>query len=465
MTRGKPSVLFEIAIMVGAVLGVGYLIYPGDPAFLSANPHPFWAVVLLIALRYGNPYGAIAGIVCGCLQVGYLLHALKGMSLAEIFHTEGKELIAPMLYVVVGGLVAEAIHSEVKRALFFREESDRLRDRLDSTEQQRAELEAAYRQVEGRIAGQTNTVIALYENLRYFDDLEEREIYRALATVLDRFVGVEETGVWIRGESHRHEEEDQEGETRVLWRHVLGKPGKEGHMPQLARAALRENRILTAREIFGTGAAPPTEGVLAGPIRGGDGGAVAVVTAQRMRFRDLNAQTIRFFELILYWASRSLEREELRITAGGQHVYDDDMGLTSELFFRAVVAKDLFAMKRSGQKASILVCYPEGSLPPRIKRRVRILIAACLRHLVRSSDTTAYLRREDLFVLHLPNTDLFQAKFVRGKLEKRLDTFEIQPHHDDKALRVHYGIHEMNEKTDLDQLIRIASQQRERSAS
>ena len=71
----------EGVLGMGAVVLAGVLLRPEDPLLLTVHPHPLWAIILLVAVRYGNPAGFLCAALSCALHVGGSMW--QGMLLTE----------------------------------------------------------------------------------------------------------------------------------------------------------------------------------------------------------------------------------------------------------------------------------------------------------------------------------------------------------------------------------------------
>ncbi|MHC4887787.1 MAG: hypothetical protein ACYTGH_22125, partial [Planctomycetota bacterium] len=271
MKSRDRKALLELVLMIGALCALGFWQRPEDPFLLEIHPHPFWAIILLSSLRYANPVGLLAGLLCAAAHALGL--SLQGYQFAEAFHLGNLSLLVPFLYPVAGSFVGETIQKYQARASYLQRELKGLGDRYGQLEQQRNQLEAGYRQLEGRVAGENATLLALHDALRRLDALDGRDIYRELLVILHDLLGVEDVGLWLRAGHEGWE---------AFWEEDAGEA-----LPRLAEIALREGRVVAAHEFFAQETVSPRDGVVAGLLQSGEGECVGVIVIRSLRFRDL----------------------------------------------------------------------------------------------------------------------------------------------------------------------------------
>jgi hypothetical protein len=403
--------LIELIILAGAIIGLGHAIRPEDPFLLDFHPHPLWLPVLLIAVRYGQPLGTIAGLLCAGLHLLGL--SVRGLAVEEAFHLDPLALLVPALYVVVGTVIAEWTGSRPYREQYFRQRIQELHERLKASEARRGEMEMAYRQVEGRVAGQANTFISLYESAARLDSLQSEEIYAGLLAILRQYLGVEEAGVWVvdaRGELKRVAPEGRAG----------------GALPPIGRAVLRTASVVTVRDMASRTGAPAPGGLMAGPLRAGDQKVEAIVVVESMSFVGFTRTAEKLFQLLLDWTSRSLATARRLEEAQRRDVQEARLDLRSETYLRSRAEEEIALAVRRGSDLALLACRMPPALAEETRERLQIVLARIFRRLTRVSDVVAYFEDASAFVLLLPDVDAERVKVVRTKLTGAVEGFGFE---------------------------------------
>ncbi len=431
----------EMSAIIAAILAVGLIGKKDDPLLLSVHPHPFWAAVLLIALRYGLSPGAVAGAVCAALQLAAL--QAVGAQMEMSLHLEIGDIAAAALYPLVGVFVGEMIEQHLRRNEALQATIAEQRRRIATAEARRGEIEIAYRQLEGRIAGQTETFSALYDSAKQLDSLEETEIYAGLCRLLQRHLNAERVGIWtiaLDGAVARAE--------------PPGEPSAP--LPEIGRAALRRGAVIDASHLYRDKDEVRDGGLLAGMLRGEGERSIAVVVIEEMSFVGFTPTAVRTFELLLEWASRSLAKAQRLQASRQREIWEDDLDLATPVYLKARAQEELRLAARRQAPAALLTLAWEGPIAAEVCRRLRRVIARLLKHLIRLSDTAAYFTERAAFVIFLPDTDAAGAETVRHKLTAALAAFGITPYGDEQPLRLSWGMAERAGGEDFEQLLQRA---------
>ncbi|MCX7934750.1 MAG: hypothetical protein N3A66_05770, partial [Planctomycetota bacterium] len=435
------SWLIELFAIIAVILTAGLISKKDDPFLLSLHPHPFWAAVLLIALRYGLVPGAIAGGTCAALHLMAL--QVAGAQMEISLHLASGELAAAALYPLVGIFAGEIIEQHLRRADALREIIAEQRQRIATAEARRGEIEIAYRQLEGQIAGQTDTFGALCESAKQLDSLEEKEIYSGLCRLLRRHLSAERVSIWTIAP-----------DGAVACAEPPDAP--PAPLPEIGRAALRCGAVVDASRLYRDRDDAPGGGLLAGMLRSEDQRALAVVVIEDMAFVGFTPTAVRTFELLLDWASRSLARAQ-RLQASRQRaIWEDELDLATPVYLKARSQEELRLAARRRAPASLLILSWEGQIAAEVCRRLCRVIARLLKHLIRLSDTASYFAERSAFVIFLPDTDAAGAETVRCKLANSLAAFGISPYGDGRPLRLAWGMAERGDSEDFEEMLQRA---------
>ena len=433
----------EFVGMAALVLAMGCIISPSDPFLLDVQPHPFWAIVLLVAVRYGSPAGPVAGISCAVLHVLGLW--VVGVRPADLLQMGSTEIVVPLLYVVIGAIVGDTVESHMRRGDYLKGQLKELRDRLNYSESRRTELELAYQQVESRVAGNTDTLLSFYDGLMRMTSTDRREVYRALVELIKRQHRADRCGVWLR-------------QADGSFRREYPEPASDEPVPTVGQVALEEGGVVTAAGLFGQDEdeVDPEAGLMAGLISAGDGEVRAVAVVQSMQFIGYTPTTVKLFGQLLDVASRSVSRATALENAQRSRVEDPSLQVSSEVYLRTRARQELSLAERRGTPASLMLCGLPGGLPASVRNRLIAALAEIVRNQTRSSDTVAYLGDEAALAVFMPDTDGDGCRIVMERLQKRVEWFDFRPPDQTEPLTFGWGRAERNGSAEFDDMLERA---------
>ncbi|MCL2001145.1 MAG: hypothetical protein FWG74_06890, partial [Planctomycetes bacterium] len=189
----NKNLVIELFALSSAILALNHFIFPG--AILSFTPNPLWLIVILASMRHGAPDGFFAGCVAAGLHLWNLTSA--GYSLQELLNLNPETLVTPVLFILVGIYLGETIENIGKRGEHFKEQVDELNRQLEANEIKRLNLERGLIELQKRVAGQTDTLLTVYENFNRLNDARsESEVWTILTDIARRELRAEACGVW-----------------------------------------------------------------------------------------------------------------------------------------------------------------------------------------------------------------------------------------------------------------------------
>lgn len=121
-----------------------------------------------------------------------------------------------------------------------------------------------------------------------------------------------------------------------------------------------------------------------------------------------------------------IERQRLRQMHKSIHLFDNVLGLATEQFFYASMKKELLRVVRTKKISTLLVCSAGTNLTEKLAYRINIVLASCIRNLLRHSDSATFLKDKGYFLMLLPLTDVEQSKIVQNKIQDAVNSLEIE---------------------------------------
>ena len=291
--------LTELFVLTGLLVAAGWFFRPDDPFFIQLRLSPYWLLVLGFSISYGAPTGVIAGLLsAGLYLIGI---ALQGTNLQRLLNLNIAQAFHAMFYVAAGIIVSGRIHLKDQRIREEKEHAATLRDQLAEAEARRLELDQAYRELERKMAAQSESISTFSDNIRQLFAKSEAAVYTALADILQKQLHITDLGIW---------QQNQDG----LYKKIRPRASKDP-LPALGREVLRTRSVQTLRDmLFAHQQISPGDGILAGPLVVNKVNLAAVVVVESIEFQHLNYTGIAIFETYLLWASYALE--ELATVSG-----------------------------------------------------------------------------------------------------------------------------------------------------
>ena len=195
---GGIATFLELGLGLGLLIAINLIWWPARPAFIGIQPHPYWILILPLAVYYGFKHGLMAGGLCAILYLGWTFMASPEPNWLMYFSFER---VAPAFFFVAAGLVLGELRERHRR------EEIELAKRLDQVEDALMELSVAHqslqeakRELELNILSQEQTVQTLYKAADNLRRLNEEAIYPGIVDLLVENVGATQASVYTLGE-------------------------------------------------------------------------------------------------------------------------------------------------------------------------------------------------------------------------------------------------------------------------
>lgn len=386
MKRKLSHYYLEITLLILIIVWFGKQFYPADPLMSRMDLHPFWIVVIMTAVRYGYPLGPVAGVICAALHLlGMHRH---GVDLISAVHLGDSHMLVPVLYIVVGNFLGQAINVHTAKTSYYEKRAIELSRQLDYVRKKTENLESSYRQLESRIAGQTDTFISMYESSRQFESLSIDEIYAGFIALIKKNLKADKVSVFIKNPDNsftkKYPVESDE------------------QLPVLARQAIQKSMVCEAQNTLDSYTGEQC--LVAGPVIV-DNSVAAVVTIDSMPFSEYSFRTIKLFILLLDWTSRSVSKAFHLQEAAREKLFDERLKIESEAYFRALAQEELIISKARKSHSALFVCILDGKYSDNLKRFAIILLAKIVKLKLKVVDIVAFFDDIQAIVAFEPEID------------------------------------------------------------
>ncbi|MEI8295497.1 MAG: hypothetical protein WCG04_03115 [Alphaproteobacteria bacterium] len=178
----RNAAWLEMGLSLGVLLAASYIFSDGD-RFISAAPHPFWIVVLLITSQYGLAAGILsAALSTSVLFVGNIPEQLVSETHLQYMMRFGYQ---PALWFFVS-IVLGTLRN------FHLTEEEALRKKVNTLQKQTELLAESYKKVQGakkslilRLASYTDIQEKIYKGVRYLNGLDMEQVSKGLAHLME----------------------------------------------------------------------------------------------------------------------------------------------------------------------------------------------------------------------------------------------------------------------------------------
>ena len=413
----------ETIVALLFLVGLNVAFFPDYPAFLTIHPHPFFAVVILVSLRYSRMESLICtGMTCGALWF-LATNGPSGMDVA-LRKALGEKVIIMIIVNLVLGELGALFNREVKEA---KDELERLRAEHEALKTKYNALAMVKEELSERIVGQTSSIVSLYEAAKSLDAQEIEEVQEALLNLTSKFIGVERASLfWCDDDSKElklvktvgwsdDEERQHKGLLIPFGRGPVGLAAQEGKMFSLNE--LNEHKDLSkAKE------QAPIPSILVAPLQVG-GRVVGVINVEQIPFLKFTPTAIRLFYLIADLGSSAISKSARFSAMQEAAVVDPATGLHTSQYFSQRFSDEMQRFKR----AQVTFAYVqmemddfselESVLKGRTKRLARELAGLIFAN-KRDLDVVAPGEGNGQFSMLLPVTDVEGAMTFAKKVQR-----------------------------------------------
>ncbi|MDH4064675.1 MAG: GAF domain-containing protein [Acidobacteriota bacterium] len=286
------SPVVETALLVACVLAADLIWGSGD-RFSRIEPHPFWAIVLLMAAHYGTKEALFATAVC---SVALLAGNMPPQSLEQNIHGYTLEvLLRPLLWMLASLVLGEL---RTRHHLQHTEAMEQLRNaerQVSLLSRAHKDLITVKERLETRLAGQLRTATGLFEAARTLETLEPGKVITGVTELVEVALHASSFSVFLlegnalvlaaaRGWHQERPMADRYMGTTLLFQEVVGGQRFVSVATPAGEAVLKGH------------------GLMAGPlIDPASGKLIGMLKVEEMAFLDFNLSSLQTFKTMCEW--------------------------------------------------------------------------------------------------------------------------------------------------------------------
>jgi polysaccharide biosynthesis protein PelD len=431
----RSSALLEIAVFLGILLLANFLWFGGD-RFWGMEPHPFWAIVLLIAVQYGTSEGLIAAILASAAL-------LLGNMPEQRLDQNGYDYLfmilkLPLLWIVTAFVLGELRQRHIREREYLRTELNASREREELIGRSYDKVKDLKEKLELRIASQLRANVDTYRAARAIEKNNPSDVLNGVQELIQSVMSAEKFSVFTltnEGLSTTITHGWNEGDKLAkhfsthdsLYQEVVGKQNV------LCVANEDHQRILGG------------QGVLAGPLVDKETGEInGMLKIERLGFLELNLSTVESFRAICEWVGMALVNARKYQDAKAGSMINPDHNLMSYGYFRQYTDYISALGKRVGFAVQMVVIQLTNAEKLSADHRVKTarVVSDAVKDALRTVDLAFdYQKGGQEYSIVLPATTREGAKIVLDKLESSIQKKLPKSINADFALTIH-TIHE-----------------------
>src|SRR5918999_1920249 len=176
IARLRVSALVEIAIFLAFMLLLDYAASDGT-RFWDVSPHPYWIIVLLVAVQYGTPEGLTTALTASLM----LLTKIPAQDVTQDMYAYLLSIAAnPLMWLVAAVVLGELRRKHLRECQHLRQELAQARAREGKIAQSYEWVKEVKEKIDPRIAGQLRSQIAAYHAAKAMESLSPQEAVQGL---------------------------------------------------------------------------------------------------------------------------------------------------------------------------------------------------------------------------------------------------------------------------------------------
>ncbi|MDQ4127372.1 MAG: GGDEF domain-containing protein [Actinomycetota bacterium] len=430
--ESQPLAYAEMVAGLGILVALNLLLFRDDPGFKHVDPHPFWLVILPIAIRYGALPGYAVGALSAVVYVALVLpQAGASLSPASIFGTQ--VLLDPVLFLLVGAALGELRESHKRSHKRLAAKYDEVEAGLqDLAQRYLAALELS-RELERRIDSQTSSVMTLYQAAKALEDLDIQGLPPSILELTATFIDAEACALYLR-QNERFVLEAARPDSVDFDRPKVLDTGRG--LPSIVVA---ERRTATVRDtvVEATPARIMSERLLmATPLLSEDQEVMGILVVEKMPFLRFTPAAVKLFTLLGDWASRALHRALRFQQTQDRNIEDELTGAYNYSYVTKRLDEETARAQQYGLPLSVVALRVDGYeeiLPVRLPGVLRTM-SLVFRHHIRPIDILGRYSSEDVFLMILPHLGLEEGRALAARIAREVAAFAFKPFDHDRDL-------------------------------
>lgn len=409
----RSSAVFEIVGFLLVMLLCS--VFFGDGTrFWGVEPHPFWVIVILIAVQYGTSEGVLAAILSSLVLVVGNMPEQEFGEARNMYDYIYTLLRLPVLWLMAAVILGELRQRHIRERDYLRHELAQANKREEIIADSYNKVKAFKERLELKIASQLRSSVSTYRAARAIEKNHPTDVLQGVQELVRSVMQPEKFSVYTLGSdglsssiTYGWKEGDnfqqQFNANDSLYKEVIGSQ----HV--LCIANRDHQRVLQ------------DQGVLVGPLVDQETGEISgMLKIEKLGFMDLNLSTIETFHAICEWVGMALVNAHKYQDAKQTSMVNPDHNLLSYNYFRRYTDYISALGKRVGFAVNMIVVQLVNAdkLTPEQRIKTARTISDAVKVALRTVDMAFdYQKDGSEYSIILPATNRAGAKIVLTKLE------------------------------------------------
>jgi len=404
------SEALEGVIGILFLLGINYFWFRDNPGFLEIHPHPYWCILLPIAVRYGLIAGSVAGMTAFIVQLIILLYIYTNVSFAEAFYHHSLIFLVVSIFVGAVGEIRRTEHVKQKQDFLY------LENKFSNLLTEYNVLIKYKEKKNSEIISQEDTFSSLYKAQEKLNTLDESKIYPTLIQLLEKYLSVTAAAIYTFTEDKSQLKQVIHIQDKI----VCQQPEFIDIYIDEIHEILYKGSILSINDLL---IRPDLQSffndkVMCAPIRGARNRPLGIIVINRIPFNRLTLQSFQMLKSISDRCGASIEKARMYQLTRQKMVLDENTGVLTYSYLKERFNEEFSRARRYGYTMSVLVFEIQSFYGCEISLQQTILMKfiKIIEKKLRNIDLMFHGKDRSQFILVLPNTAIWGSRVVRNKL-------------------------------------------------
>lgn len=411
----RVSAIIEAVVLL-TIFVVADLLFGAGNRFMDVNPHPFWVIVVLLAVQYGTNEGLLAALLASIvLFLGNFPIQPEGVDRYDFLY---EVFIVPILWFVFGWLIGEIRMRHVRERNRLGKELEESRSREELISESYNFVKTRKEALEVQVAGQLTSAIEAYRAAKDVETLDPKSVMQGIETLINSVLGPQKFSLYLFHDNsltatilHGWQQSDnflQEIDSfSPLYQAVVG----------------QQQTLIIANEDHER--ALDGQGIIAGPILDPETRrVVGMLKIEQMDFISLSLNTVESFKALADWIGTALINARNYQTVKSEAMVNPERGMLSYGFFQRQSDYLSKLAKRLDFNLTMLVIKINDNEGLDDGQRITIArqIGESVRKVLRSVDLAFDYQTDGIeYSVLLPATPMRGANIVRDKIAADLE--------------------------------------------
>ena len=408
----RSAALIEMGIFFVIALLIDLFFLDGN-RYWPMEPHPFWVVVILMAVQYGTSEGVLSAVIASVILLFGNMPEMQTDQYNYWLHVFSR----PLMWVVAAVIVGELRQRHIREREYLYAELREAQRREETISNSYVKVKDIKEKLELRIASQLRASVDTYRAAKAIEKNHPNDVLNGVQELVHSVLQPKKFSVYLLGS------EGLDSTITYGWQADDRFAQKFDSGSQLYKEVIGGQKVLCVanadhQKVLGD------QGVLAGPLIDNETGEInGMLKIEQTGFMDLNLSTIEAFHSICEWVGMAMVNARKYQDAKESSLVNPDLNLMSNGYFRQYTDYISALGKRVGFAVNMLVVQLVNAEKLSSEQRVKAAraLSEASKTALRSVDMAFdYQKDGQEYSIVLPATNRAGAKIVLEKLEEEL---------------------------------------------